>query len=170
MMKPKFVLPTILGTIILVASIFVFQPLDEAQTVHDIIIGSQRPMVFVLLDGMQIDHNDDGTIDPPELILLYNGLTNAETADIEFNTNLNTLGQLDDDGTPADGDIVLEQNTGAGWIIVQTLDTTSTGTDHKDFSNIQGLRLRLVDDAAGGGTQTTTFAEAAYVSLTIVGT
>ncbi len=169
MMKPNFVLPIILGTIILVASIFVFQPLDEAQTVHDTIIGSQRPMVFVMLDGMQIDHNDNGAINPPEIILLYNGLTNANTADIEFNTNLKALAQLDDDGTTADGDIILEQNTGAGWTKVQTLDT-STGADHKDFSNIQGLRLRLVDDAAGGGTQTTTFAEGAYVNLTIVDT
>lgn len=65
MMKTKFVLPTILGTIILAASIFVFQPIDEAQTVHNTIIGSQRSMVFVMLDGMQIDHNDNGAINPP---------------------------------------------------------------------------------------------------------
>lgn len=148
------------------AIIFAFQPLDEATTVHTDIIGSQRPSLFVMLDGMQMNSNGDGNIDPNEMIIFYDGIGNGKTATIELDTNLRTLNAINDSGQFIQSELKFDTANAAGtWSQVLTLDTSS-GADHKLLSSVYGLRLAILP----GGGFGIIFPEGGYVKLTVVGT
>lgn len=149
------------------AGIYAFQPLDEATTVHTTIIGSQRPSLFVMLDGHQMTFNADATLDPGEMIILYDGIGNGKTATIELDTNLKELNGLNDGGGVIQTSLIFQTANAAGtWEQVTSLDSAS-GAEHKLLSSVHGVRLTIIPVA---GTGTITFEEGAYVKLTVVGT
>ena len=163
----KLAIPVGLLAIVAIAGIFALVPIEQASTVHTTILAAGTSSTTLLLDGVQISHDAGGAadVDPNEIIILYDGFGNTETATIEINTNLEDIGVMND--TAVADELVMEELKSGTWTIVTFAVQGTLNSDHADVDNVQGLRLRMVDD--GAGTATITFADNAYIDLTFIG-
>lgn len=162
----KFAIPIILSATIVMAGIFAFTPVYQATAVHDEIIAA----IDDSFEGLQMAERANAILDVPSdapdgtIIVLYDGLGNAETGDIEFNGNVVT-------GT----EWILQFCDGlaCGWTTVPFDGTfggatagggSPTGVDHFDRIT-QGLRLVCVDTLGDPGECDT----GTFVNVTVVG-
>jgi len=164
----KIAIPALLVATVMVAGMFAFAPVEQASTVHQSQASGDslvRNLTWITLESVDIGDNNsaDGVAD---ILMLYDGIGNSRTVDIEVNTNMVAAALLDIDSA-ADGELIMESHDGATWTQVTTGWTTITGSDHRDFAEIEGLRLRQVD--SGGAGATITFQADDYLSLTITG-
>jgi len=162
----KFAIPLILTATILVAGIFAFTPVYEVTAVHTQIIDA----IDASFSGLQMAERANAILDVPSdapdgtIIMLYDGLGNAETGDIEFNGNVVTGTEWTleyRDSLAGAWTLVPFDNTAAGG---QTAASSPTDVDHFDRIT-QGLRLVCVNtggdpDECDTGT---------FVNVTVVG-
>jgi len=148
------------------AGIFAFTPVYQATAVHTQIIDE----IQASFSGLQMAERANAILDVPSdapdgtIIMLYDGLGNTETGDIEFNGNVVT--------GPLEWTLEYRDSLGSGWTLVifgtttgsQLAGASPTGVDHFDRIT-QGLRLVCVHTFGDAGECDT----GTFVNVTVVG-
>jgi len=113
----KIIIPSILGIVILVAGIFAFVPIDEASTVHDIVISNLQGD-----GGLDLDDIDTAIDD----LQGDGGLDLDDISDRTIGISVVTAGPFTVDSDDDDGTICLDLDAGEGamTLLAAHIDTT----------------------------------------------